>query len=1033
MGSQQELREKINSCYRRGEAEIVADLQPNLGILQTMQNTIEARARELVCKIRNQGSKSSLVSQLMHRYRLSTPEGLALMCLAEALLRTPDPFTADLLIADKLTQADWASILSDSSESLWVRSSGTLLKWASHSLTPKRDHLLTRILLQGSRFTIRHAMHQGMRTIAAQFILGATMKQAHKKARKYLKRGYCFSYDMLGEAAMTAADAKRYFNAYRQAILDNAAQAVSNEIYQNPGISVKLSALHPRYEYAQRERVLQELVPKLTELAILSRANGISLTVDAEEADLLDLSLDVYGAVCRNPQFRGWNGMGLAVQAYQKRSMPVIEFVTQLAIECGQRFHIRLVKGAYWDTEIKRAQENGLDGYPVFTQKSHTDLSFLACAQCLLEVRKHIYPQFATHNAHSVAAILEIAGEGGDSGFEFQRLHGMGEALYDELVDQGITCRIYAPVGSYADLLPYLVRRLLENGANSSFVYSLRDTSVPVGDIVANPIEQVQKTEGKTHPSIPLPQDLYGTERVNSKAYDLSDPAHLKMIEQALQKAKKWTAAPIVAGEESPGEQQERVSPTDCKRVIGALVPAAPEHVAQAFTSAQNAFAAWSNIAAEERAQCLERAADLLEDNLPELMALCVREVGKTIPDALAEVREAVDFCRYYAQRARKDFSAPQTLVGPTGEINKISLHGRGIFVCISPWNFPLAIFLGQVTAALVAGNTVLAKPAGPTPLIAAFAVRLLHQAGIPADVLHLLPGAARDIGASLIEDSRVAGVALTGSVQTGHLIQKSLAQKSGPIVPLIAETGGQNVMLVDSSALPEQVVQDVLTSSFQSAGQRCSALRILLIQEEIADKTCKMLAGAMQELQIGDPSQLATDVGPVINQHAKIQLEQHVEQMQRQAKLIAQTPLSESCANGTFVAPSAFEINDLSTLKQEHFGPILHILRYKANNMDALLDSVNDLGYGLTFGIHSRVESTVRRVVKRMRVGNAYVNRNMIGAVVGVQPFGGEGLSGTGPKAGGTRYLHRFATERTLCVNTTAQGGNASLLMLDQ
>lgn len=1028
MGVPEDLRENINAFYRQDEAAVIAGLQAQFEIPESVQRTIEARARELVQKIRTGGSKSSLVSQLMHRYRLSTPEGLALMCLAEALLRTPDTLTADRLIADKLTQADWTSLLSHASESLLVRSSGTLLNWAAHLTSDGAG--ITRHLAKGAKIPIRHAMQQGMRMIAAEFILGASMPQAHKNVQKFIRHGYRLSYDMLGEAAMTAGDAEKYFGAYRQAILDNAAQALSDDVYQNPGISVKLSALHPRYEYAQRARVVSELGPKLVELALLCREHKLSLTVDAEEADVLDLLLDIYSAVCRDPRLKGWNGMGLAVQAYQKRAIPVIEFIKHLAVECEQRFHIRLVKGAYWDTEIKRAQENGLDGYPVFTQKSHTDLSYLACAKRLLELREHIYPQFATHNAHSIVTILELVGE--RSGFEFQRLHGMGEALHDELVRQGIACRIYAPVGSYADLLPYLVRRLLENGANSSFVYSLRDENVPVERVVANPIVQVQETSGQPHPAIPLPKDLYGTERTNSKAYDLSDPTQLALIDQDLLETKMWASGPIVAGGEGQGKAHERYSPSDHKLVIGSLTSATPEHVERAFVSAQKAFDSWSRVPVEERSQCIEKAASLLEDNLAELMALCIREAGKTIPDALAEVREAVDFCRYYARQACLDFATPQTLAGPTGENNQISLHGRGVFVCISPWNFPLAIFMGQVTAALVAGNTVLAKPAESTPLIAAFAVRLLHRAGIPADVLHLLPGSAREIGASLINDSRVAGVAMTGSVQTGHLIHRALAQKSGPIVPLIAETGGQNVMLVDSSALPEQVVQDILTSSFQSAGQRCSALRVLLLQDEVADKTLEMLAGAMQELQVGDPSRLATDVGPVINQGAQTQLEKHIKEMQSQASLIAQTPLSELCEVGTFVAPVAFEIEDLSTLKQEHFGPVLHVMRYKARDMDALLDRVNALGYGLTFGIHSRVESTIRHVVGRMRVGNSYVNRNMIGAVVGVQPFGGEGLSGTGPKAGGPFYLHRFATERTLCVNTTAQGGNASLLMLE-
>lgn len=1030
MSLRQELREQINISYRKGEASTVASLLEQCDFSEKLQQGIEKRARELVQKIRADRSESSLVSRLLHHYRLSTPEGLALMCLAEALLRVPDTLTIDRLIADKLNQADWKSLQAVDQGPMWIKTFDKLLKFSASLVRPYEDNLLRKSIAKGSKATIRSAMQQGMRMIAGQFILGATMQQAQKNARKLVKQGYLFSYDMLGEAAMTAEDAQRYFSAYRQAILDNAALAVSDDIYRNPGISVKLSALHPRYEYAQKERVLQEMVPKLTELAYLCFENGLSLTVDAEEADVLDLSLDVFAAVCMDPKLKHWNGMGLAVQTYQKRAMPVIDFITQLAVESKKRLHIRLVKGAYWDTEIKRAQEYGLDNYPVFTQKSHTDLSFLVCARRLLMLRGQIYPQFATHNAHSVAAILELAD--GNNGFEFQRLYGMGEALHDEVVQQGITSRIYAPVGNHADLLPYLVRRLLENGSNSSFVYSLRNESVPISDIVTSPVAQVEVTGGQPHPSIALPKDLYAGDRINSKSYDLSDPVQLQQVNQALQVSTAWTAGPIVGGIERANEAQDRLNPSDHNRVIGTLTSATPDDVEQAFILASKAFESWSNMDADERAKCLERAASLLEDNLSELMALCIQEAGKTIPDALAEVREAVDFCRYYAGQARKDFGAPQSLKGPTGEQDEISLHGRGVFVCISPWNFPLAIFIGQVAAALAAGNTVLAKPAEATPLIAAFAVRLLHQAGIPVEALHLLSGPARVIGSNLIDDLRVAGVAMTGSVATGHIIHRALAGKPGPIVPLIAETGGQNVMVVDSSALPEQVVQDVMASSFQSAGQRCSALRVLLLQDEVADKTIEMLEGAMQELHVGDPSKLSTDVGPVINKQAKSQLEQHIEQMRIRARFLAQTPLLDQCARGTFVAPTAFEINDLSILKQEHFGPILHVLRYKAKDLDALLDRVNAMGYGLTFGIHSRVDATVRHIVKRMRVGNTYVNRNMIGAVVGVQPFGGEGLSGTGPKAGGPRYLHRFATERTLCINTTAQGGNASLLMLE-
>ncbi|MDQ2695563.1 MAG: bifunctional proline dehydrogenase/L-glutamate gamma-semialdehyde dehydrogenase PutA, partial [Pseudomonadota bacterium] len=727
----------------------------------------------------------------------------------------------------------------------------------------------------------------------------------------------------------------------------------------------------------------------------------IGFTVDAEEADRLDISLEVIAAVFADPDLGGWQGFGLALQAYQKRGPEVIRRVAELAKSSGRRLMVRLVKGAYWDTEIKRAQERGLEGYPVFTRKASTDVSYLACARKLLSHRDAFYPQFATHNAHTVAAVLEMAGDSRD--FEFQRLHGMGQALYDQVVGadkEHVSCRIYAPVGSHEDLLPYLVRRLLENGANSSFVNRIVDEKAPIEELIADPVARVGQLSQIPHPRIPLPRHLYGRERRNSRGIDPSDLAHLKDLYARMAEAEKrpWQAAPIIGGVARGGAGRPVYSPADRRRQVGTVVEADAGDVKTAVDRAGRAALEWDDTPAEERARCLERMADLLEAEMPALMAVCSREAGKTILDGIAEVREAVDFCRYYAARARADFARPKVLAGPTGELDQLELHGRGVFACISPWNFPLAIFTGQVAAALAAGNAVVAKPAEQTPLTAAYAVSLLHRAGVPGDVVQFLPGDGPTVGAPLVNDPRIAGVAFTGSTDTAWAINRALAARRGPIAPLIAETGGQNAMLVDSSALLEQVVADILSSSFQSAGQRCSALRVLFVQEDVADRLREMLAGAMAELRIGDPWLLATDVGPVIDADAQALLQRHAETMERQARLIHRCPLPEDTAHGTFFPPQAYEIKSLGVLEREVFGPVLHVVRYKASELDSVIDAVNATGYGLTFGIHSRIDGTIDHVASRVRAGNIYVNRNMIGAVVGVQPFGGEGLSGTGP-----------------------------------
>ncbi len=1024
----------INNAYLGDETQIVTQLVKEARLPGSDQQRIAERAHALVSEVRRQRVKGSGIDAFMHEYQLSSQEGVVLMCLAEALLRIPDAETRDKLIEDKISSANWDQHLWRS-DSLFVNASTWGLMLTGRLIKLKDSQYTFRRLLQRSgEPLIRQAITQAMRIMGRQFVMGRTIREALERARAAEKHGYRHSYDMLGEAARTADDAERYFQAYQIAIEAIGQEAAGRGAIHSPGISVKLSALHPRYELAHGQRVMQELVPKLTALALQAKRYDIGLTVDAEEAERLDLSLEVLAAVFRNPQLQGWEGFGLALQAYQKRAFQVIDWLAALAREQGRRLMVRLVKGAYWDSEIKRAQERGLSGYPVFTRKANTDVSYLACARKLLALRDWFYPQFATHNAHTVSAILQMAGQRRD--FEFQRLHGMGEALYQQIVSaEAVACRVYAPVGSHEDLLAYLVRRLLENGANTSFVNRIVDEKAPIEEIIADPVLKVAQLTNIPHPQIPLPAALYGAERRNAQGLDLSNLPGLEQLYSQIQQALtcSWSAAPMINGVEVSGIGRSVYAPADRRIAIGTVIDTTPEQLEQALAHAQQAQPAWNATPASQRAACLERMAELLEQHMPALIALCCREAGKTIADGIAEVREAVDFCRYYAERARQDFAEPLKLPGPTGERNQLSWHGRGVFVCISPWNFPLAIFLGQVSAALVAGNAVLAKPAEQTPLIAAYAVRLLHQAGVPPQVVQFLPGDGMSVGAPLVADARIAGVAFTGSTATAWAINQTLAAKRGPIVPLIAETGGLNAMLVDSSALPEQVVADVISSAFQSAGQRCSALRLLCVQEDIADKVIKMLKGAMQELNLGDPIYLSTDIGPVIDSDAQHMLQQHSESMVEQAYLIERLTLPTECAQGSFITPQAFELKQLEQLQQEIFGPILHIVRYRASELQKLIEKINKLGYGLTFGIHSRIDSTIRHVSERMQVGNIYVNRNMIGAVVGVQPFGGQGLSGTGFKAGGPNYLYRFAVERSLSINTTAAGGNASLMSLQE
>jgi RHH-type proline utilization regulon transcriptional repressor/proline dehydrogenase/delta 1-pyrroline-5-carboxylate dehydrogenase len=866
-----------------------------------------------------------------------------------------------------------------------------------------------------------------MRLLGSHFVLGQTIEEALSRAGTH--REFRYSFDMLGEGARTAADAERYFDAYAAAIAAIGARAGNAALPARPGISVKLSALHPRYEAVSQRRVLAELVPRMLELARAAKRHDLNLTMDAEEADRLELSLDVIGKTLADPSLAGWDGFGLAVQAYQKRAGAVIGWLDDLASAFGRRLMVRLVKGAYWDTEVKRAQERGLTDYPVFTRKAMTDLSYMACMRQLLDARPRLYPQFATHNALTVASVIEDAG--GAEGYEFQRLHGMGEVLYEALLAEvpGAACRVYAPVGSHRDLLAYLVRRLLENGANSSFVAVAADPNVPVETILKRPQAWIVDAAHARHPHIPLPRDLYRPARLNSSGVEFGARAALDALLDEVGRGAPQiaTAAPLIDGVAHPGASRPVVSPID-RTAVGQVVEADAAATTAAMAAAQKAFAAWNATPIEQRAEILERGAELLEAARGRLMALLQVEGGKTLDDALSEVREAIDYCRYYAAEARRTL-LPRPMPGPTGEANELRHRGRGVFLCISPWNFPLAIFLGQVTAALAAGNAVVAKPAEQTPLVAAEAVRLLHQAGVPAGALQFVPGDGK-VGAALTADPRVAGVAFTGSTEVGRAINQALAEKDGPIVPLIAETGGINAMIVDATALPEQVTDDVLTSAFRSAGQRCSALRLLCLQEDVAERIVKMIAGAAAELCLGDPRDPATHVGPVIDDDAKLRLDRWIADKERQGRVIFRWDKARALPpRGLFVPPAIIALDRASDLQEEVFGPVLHVVHWRASALDALLDDIAGNGTGLTLGIHTRIDSMAKRITARLANGNVYVNRSMIGAVVGTQPFGGSGTSGTGPKAGGPNYLRRFAIEQTVTINTAAAGGNATLL----
>jgi RHH-type proline utilization regulon transcriptional repressor/proline dehydrogenase/delta 1-pyrroline-5-carboxylate dehydrogenase len=1039
----QALRQRLRDYHRIDEETLVEELIAKARFTPSEQQGIRQRATPLVQTVRDQRLKSGGIDAFLTTYDLSSREGVVLMCLAEALLRIPDADTVDRLIRDKIGSTEWQKRLG-ASHSTFVNAGTWALMLTGQIVnldTAQRNvsGILKRLVSRTGEPVIRQAVTTAMRILGKQFVMGRNIHEALERARSAEKAGYRHSYDMLGEAARTSADALRYFDSYSKAIAAIGDAASGRPPFIAPSISIKLSALHPRYDVASEDRVRRELLPAIKALAVRAKARNIGLTIDAEEAERLELSMGLIEALATDHELVGWNGLGLAIQAYQKRALPLLDWLADVAHRGQRRLLVRLCKGAYWDAEIKIAQERGHSDYPVFTRKVSSDVSYLACARRLFADAQAFYPAFATHNAHTLAAVAEIAiSAGGSDEWEYQRLHGMGEELYDQIVGArkwNRPCRVYAPVGSHEDLLAYLVRRLLENGANSSFVNRIADAELPIDALIADPVERLAALAVKRQPRIPLPRDIFGAKRANSEGPDMNDKAVLQDLHQAIKQSRtvNYLAAPLIGGKQGTGASSRPVcSPANHREVVGQVIEASVADVNAALAVAQAAFPAWQATPAATRAAALERAADLMQEGLPELVALIVREGGRIQVDAVSEVREAIDFCRYYAAQAREKFAAPIELPGPTGESNSLSLHGRGVFVCISPWNFPLAIFVGQVAAALAAGNTVLAKPAEQTPLVAALAVGMLHSAGIPTNVLAFLPGDGR-VGAAMVAGRECAGVAFTGSTEVARIIARSLAGKDGPLVPLIAETGGQNALIADSSALPEQIVRDVLASAFNSAGQRCSALRVLFVQADIADRVGTMLAGAMQELRIGDPADLRTDVGPVIDEAARKLLVAHASWLDSFATPLHTCPLDEQAtAHGSFFAPRAYEIDSLSRLEREVFGPILHIVRWRGEDLDKVCDAIASTGYGLTLGIHSRIENTIRRITARLHVGNTYVNRNLIGAVVGVQPFGGEGLSGTGPKAGGPHYLYRFASERTLSVDTTAAGGNASLMALD-
>lgn len=1024
------LRQKLFDAYVSDEKQTLEQLLKYLPLSTQDQSAIEKRTISLIQSVRQLDSTDPIESLMMH-YSLSSEEGILLMCLAEALLRIPDKKTQDLLIKDKLSGGDWDKHLKNS-ESRFVHLAAFGLTFTGKVVkkypNKQRMHQLWYGLLNRvGEPIIRDALRRTMKAMSEHFVLGNDIQEALENSKKLSKQGYYFSYDMLGEMARTYEQANDYFKAYQKAIDAVAASIEHNsETFAIPTISVKISALHPRYEFSHRESVIPLLVKQLKMLALQAKAKNIHLTVDAEEAARLDISLDIFEQVFCDPDLANWPGLGLAVQAYQKRCFALVEYLIQLARQENKKIGVRLVKGAYWDTEIKISQVEGFDDYPVFTRKAATDVSYLACAAKLIEASDVIYAKFATHNAYTTAAILQMV-KGKNIDFEFQRLQGMGEALHNVLIEQhDVHSRIYAPVGKHEDLLPYLVRRLLENGANSSFVHQIADPNVPVESLAQSPIEKVKEHDCNRNTKIPLPESIYPN-RANSEGFDITREDELAVLNKHMHRFENhhWSAG-------KKGKNSQSIhNPGDLKDEVGTAYADDENELEKKLHDAQKQFIPWNQLGIETRAMILEKMGDLLQRDFAELLVLLRRESGKVFKDAASEIREAIDYCHYYALQARQTLS-PLSLVGPTGESNTLYQNGRGVMMCISPWNFPLAIFLGQVAASLVAGNCVLAKPAGQTPLIAAKTIELLHEAGVPKEVVQLVIASGSMVDKILLSDERVKGVLFTGSTSVAKTIQRTLAEREGEIVPLIAETGGINAMILDSSALLEQAVMDVMQSAFGSAGQRCSALRLLCVQSDIADDFLNMLVGAMKTWRVGDPSLLSTDVGPVIDIKSHSELSSYVETMYEKAAFVGQVDLAYESLEGHFISPCVFELPDIGLLNKEVFGPILHVVRFNKKELHHVVDQINVKGYGLTFGIQTRIDITADDLEDRIRVGNIYVNRSMIGAVVGVQPFGGCGLSGTGPKAGGPHYLLRVCRETTVSINTTATGGNAQLLKLE-
>ena len=1026
-----ELRKKNNSFFLEDEEKVVKSLLEHVEIDPLCLQRIQFSAGDLVEHVRESKKQQGSIEAFIQEYDISTDEGTVLMCLAEALLRIPDNGTADKLIKDKLSPAQWNKHLGQS-QSLFVNAStwGLMLGSKLIKTYPDADNsweIISHLKNRVGEPIVRTALKQAMRIMGTQFVMQTSIEAAIQRSQKEFHSNYRFSYDMLGEAALSTKDADRYFKEYLNALEIIAKQRDKfSNIYEAPSLSIKLSALHPRYEVAQYQRVMDELLPKVKEIVTLAKQFDIAITLDAEETDRLDLSLDILEKLFSDKTLQGWNGLGLAVQAYQKRAYSVLEWLKQQAKDKNFKIPIRLVKGAYWDTEIKRAQERGLSDYPVFTRKVNTDISYIACAKFMLDHSTLFYPQFATHNAHTIATVIELAEDTAD--FEFQRLHGMGQTLYDTTIDKH-PCRIYSPVGGYKDLLPYLVRRLLENGANTSFVNRIENPEIPIENIIENPIDKLERFESIHNSNIPKPIYLYGANRPNSIGPNVNDYACINDLLNKIQQKASWLAKPLIGKEHTSGKKKVIHSPFE-DRLIGEVQMATEEEIKHCLANAFLHYDQWKNSSLENRITIIQSFAELLEKNKTKLYSLCIQEAGKTLNDAISEVREAIDFCYYYIEQAKLLFGEEDRLPGPTGEKNVLQLHGRGIFVCISPWNFPLAIFIGQIVAAFISGNTVIAKPSSNSSLIAYYATKLLFEAGADENYLYYLPCQSDLLEKTLLSDHRINGVAFTGSMSAASQINRTLANRETAIAPLIAETGGQNAMIVDSSAFMEQVAKDVIASAFYSAGQRCSALRILLVQEDIKESLIGILCEAMQELVIGPPSSLDTDIPPVIDENAKNNLNEYKNAMKDSGKLIFEL-ITPNNLIGHYVNPSIFEINSFSDLSGEQFGPFLHVMSYKSSNLEDVINEINNLGYGLTLGIHSRIDETINYISKHANVGNIYINRNMIGAVVGVQPFGGEGLSGTGPKAGGPNYLQRFCTEKTISTNTSAIGGNTDLLNL--